>query len=115
MDNNKLDDLGERWEKETEPTPISFVDGIPKERQTAIIDLVTLQRLAYNLVDADISEYSADKDIIKNFVATLTDEGDDKIYRLECWDTGGSERYRSLMPIYYKNSNVALIVYDIQG
>ncbi|OHS97554.1 Ras-related protein Rab-7a [Tritrichomonas foetus] len=29
------------------------------------------------------------------------------------WDTGGMERYKSLAPVYYRNSNAAIIVYDI--
>ena len=65
MDNNKLDDLGERWEKETGPSPISFVEDIPIDRETAIIDLATLQRLADNLAEADI------KDIVKRFVSHI--------------------------------------------
>lgn len=29
------------------------------------------------------------------------------------WDTAGMEAYRSLAPVYYRNSSAALIVYDI--
>jgi small GTP-binding protein len=29
------------------------------------------------------------------------------------WDTGGMEKYRSLAPIYYRDSCAALIVYDV--
>jgi len=32
---------------------------------------------------------------------------------LEIWDTAGSERYRSIIPIYYRNTHVVVIVYDI--
>ena len=38
---------------------------------------------------------------------------DDKEIKLEIWDTAGQERYRSLAPMYYRKSNVALVVYDI--
>lgn len=31
----------------------------------------------------------------------------------EIWDTAGQERYRSLAPMYYRNTKVALIVFDI--
>jgi small GTP-binding protein len=33
--------------------------------------------------------------------------------QLQIWDTGGSERYRSMAPMYYQGANAACIVYDI--
>lgn len=33
--------------------------------------------------------------------------------RLQLWDTAGQERFRSLIPCYIRESDVALIVYDI--
>ena len=38
---------------------------------------------------------------------------DDKTVRLQLWDTAGQERFRSLIPSYIRDSNVAIIVYDI--
>jgi len=38
---------------------------------------------------------------------------ENKQINLEIWDTAGQERYRSLMPMYYRNSNVIIIVYDL--
>lgn len=38
---------------------------------------------------------------------------DDKTIRLQLWDTAGQERFRSLIPSYIRDSNVAIIVYDI--
>ncbi|KAI8441252.1 hypothetical protein MSG28_014894 [Choristoneura fumiferana] len=29
------------------------------------------------------------------------------------WDTAGQERFRSMAPMYYRNANAALLVYDI--
>ena len=37
----------------------------------------------------------------------------DKIYKLEIWDTAGQEIYRSLAKIFYKGANAAVLVYDI--
>ncbi|KAF6011733.1 Rab GTPase ypt6 [Brettanomyces bruxellensis] len=38
---------------------------------------------------------------------------DDKTIRLQLWDTAGQERFRSLIPSYIRDSNVAIVVYDI--
>lgn len=37
----------------------------------------------------------------------------DRTIRLEIWDTAGRERYRLLAPIYYRNSRIVIVVYDI--
>ena len=29
------------------------------------------------------------------------------------WDTAGQERFRSMAPMYYRNANAALLVFDI--
>ncbi|SCV03861.1 LAMI_0H11540g1_1 [Lachancea mirantina] len=36
-----------------------------------------------------------------------------KTISFEIWDTAGQERYRSLAPLYYRNTDVALIVFDV--
>ena len=33
--------------------------------------------------------------------------------RLQIWDTAGQERYRSMAPMYYRGSQVALVVYSV--
>ena len=38
---------------------------------------------------------------------------DDKIFRIQIWDTAGQENFRSITRAYYKNCACALIVYDI--
>ena len=38
---------------------------------------------------------------------------DNKIYRIQIWDTAGAESFRSITRAYYKNSVCAFIVYDI--
>ena len=38
---------------------------------------------------------------------------DDKIVRLQLWDTAGQERFRSLIPSYINDSQVAVVCYDI--
>lgn len=36
-----------------------------------------------------------------------------KLINFQIWDTAGQERYKSLTPMYYRNSNIALIVFDL--
>jgi len=38
---------------------------------------------------------------------------DNKVYRIQIWDTAGAESFRSITRAYYKNSVCAFIVYDI--
>ena len=38
---------------------------------------------------------------------------DNKVYRIQIWDTAGAENFRSITRAYYKNSVCAFIVYDI--
>jgi small GTP-binding protein len=45
---------------------------------------------------------------------TMTfDEFQGKSIKFEIWDTAGQEKYRALTKIFYKDSSVAILVYDI--
>lgn len=37
----------------------------------------------------------------------------DRTIKFEIWDTAGQERFHSLAPMYYRNSQAAIVVYDI--
>lgn len=38
---------------------------------------------------------------------------EDRLIKFEIWDTAGQERFHSLAPMYYRNAQAALVVYDI--
>jgi small GTP-binding protein len=38
--------------------------------------------------------------------------GDQRI-QLDIWDTAGSEKYRSLTPLYYRDARAAIVVFDV--
>lgn len=41
------------------------------------------------------------------------DGTEDKVIKFEIWDTAGQERFRSLSPMYYRNAQAAVVVYDV--
>ncbi|KAL0086351.1 ras family-domain-containing protein [Phycomyces blakesleeanus] len=47
------------------------------------------------------------------FLARSVQLEDDVTVKFEIWDTAGQERYKSLAPMYYRNANCAVVVYDI--
>mmetsp|Transcript_3886 Transcript_3886/g.3676 ORF Transcript_3886/g.3676 Transcript_3886/m.3676 type:complete len:199 (-) Transcript_3886:21-617(-) len=38
---------------------------------------------------------------------------DNSSLKLDIWDTGGQERFRALLQLYYRDANAALITYDV--
>ena len=38
---------------------------------------------------------------------------EDTTVKLEIWDTAGQERYHSLVPMYYRGAQAAIVVYDV--
>ncbi|KAI7901512.1 ras family-domain-containing protein [Cokeromyces recurvatus] len=47
------------------------------------------------------------------FLAQTVTLDDNTTVKFEIWDTAGQERYKSLAPMYYRNANCAIVVYDI--
>jgi small GTP-binding protein len=46
------------------------------------------------------------------FASTIVDTPEGPL-RIQIWDTAGQERYISLAALYYRNANVALLVFDL--
>ena len=40
-------------------------------------------------------------------------EKETQMYKFNIWDTAGQEKYSCLVPLYYRNCDAAIIVYDI--
>ena len=40
---------------------------------------------------------------------------DGKTYKLDVWDTAGQEKYRGLMPMYYRNADIVFICFDLSN
>jgi len=40
---------------------------------------------------------------------------DDIIVKLQVWDTAGQERFKAMAPMFYRNANAALLVFDISS
>lgn len=49
----------------------------------------------------------------KLYLKDSKNENVEKLINLQIWDTAGQERYKSLTPMYYRNSNVAIVVFDM--
>jgi Ras-related protein Rab-5C len=47
------------------------------------------------------------------FLTQTVNLEDGTAVKFEIWDTAGQERYKSLAPMYYRNANCAVVVYDI--
>ena len=41
--------------------------------------------------------------------------GDNKVMKLQVWDTSGQERFRSITQSYYRGAHAAIVVYDISS
>lgn len=35
--------------------------------------------------------------------------------KLQVWDTAGQERFKAMVPMFYRNANAALLVFDISN
>lgn len=67
-----------------------------------------LERLQNNSFDDNKSSTIGAAFISKKIIRNETD-----LINLQIWDTAGQERFHNLTPLYYRNSNAALIIFDL--
>ena len=48
-----------------------------------------------------------------SFASKLVRYDQNNTIKFDIWDTAGQEKYRSLSKIFYKDANIAILVYDI--
>ena len=47
------------------------------------------------------------------FLTSTVVLAEDDVVKFEIWDTAGQERYKSLAPMYYRNSAASIVVFDV--
>lgn len=78
--------------------------------ETSVGKSSLLERLQNNTFNA-----SKSSTIGAAFVSKKVMREDQSLVNLQIWDTAGQERFHNLTPLYYRNSNVALIVFDLSS
>jgi len=68
--------------------------------------------LVMRFVKGQFDEYR-ESTIGAAFLAQTISLDENTTLKFEIWDTAGQERYKSLAPMYYRNANCAVVVYDI--
>ncbi|ODV61867.1 ras-domain-containing protein [Ascoidea rubescens DSM 1968] len=72
-----------------------------------------IQRFTKNMFDLHQEATIGAAFITKIFQINQIEKGYVSKIKYEIWDTAGQERYKSLTPMYYRNSNIAIIVFDL--
>ena len=82
--------------------------------KTSIVARYFLNQFSYDQ-DSTIGASYVSKIIKGGDKSISLDKSDSGDIILELWDTAGQERYRSLLPLYYRNSDVVLLVFNVYG
>jgi len=61
----------------------------------------------------DTFQIGTEATIGASFLTKIMTTSSDRQIKFEMWDTAGQERYRALAPMYYRNADAAVLVYDI--
>ena len=68
--------------------------------------------IVYRVTHDDSFPVATTSTIGASFCIHRREVGENSI-KLELWDTGGQERYRSLIPMYIRDSMVIILCYDV--
>ncbi|CAI5757900.1 unnamed protein product [Candida verbasci] len=71
-----------------------------------------VKRFTNNTFDIHTSNTIGAAFITKEYISK---SNPNRSIKYEIWDTAGQERYRSLTPMYYRNSKVVLICFDLNN
>jgi len=61
----------------------------------------------------DTFQVGTEATIGASFLTKIMQTDNNRQIKFEMWDTAGQERYRALAPMYYRNADAAVLVYDI--
>jgi small GTP-binding protein len=90
-------------------------DGCEAARECKIVilgsTLVGKTSLASRLTSDSFSPNTTPT-VLTSFLAHSVTVSDVEL-KLQIWDTGGSEKYRAMVPMYFQHADAAIIVYDI--
>lgn len=76
--------------------------------ETSVGKSSILERLQHDTFNDSKSSTIGAAFISKKVIKNETD-----LINLQIWDTAGQERFHNLTPLYYRNSNAAIIVFDL--
>ncbi|KAK9768570.1 GTP-binding protein of the rab/ypt [Basidiobolus ranarum] len=100
----------------TQPPRTSASQGSNKVYQFKLVLLgesaVGKSSLVLRFVKDQFDDYR-ESTIGAAFLTQTISLDDNTTVKFEIWDTAGQERYKSLAPMYYRNANCAIVVYDI--
>lgn len=74
-----------------------------------------VERLQTNVFNDKKSSTIGAAFINKKIVVDTINGEPKKVVNLQIWDTAGQERFHNLTPLYYRNANLALVVYDVNN
>lgn len=100
--------------------PASYSMPVLKSRKTSVLDIkVTMIGESSVGKSSIVSRMVYDKftginnSTIGGAYCSFVQRQGTRTYKFQVWDTAGQERFHSLVPMYLKNANIILIVFDL--